>query len=249
MYEAQSSVQEGERKIEKIENHCEKAKSALLTARTTTRSLMHQTEATTLLLQAKTSESIPGIIGRLGDLAYTDPKYDIAISSCCPALDYIVVESIEDAEAAGELLNRHQLQPLTFLILSKQKHLEKELRAPFQAPDQSRRLFDVLEIQDKRLRVAFYFALKNILVMESLDVATRIASRNRMNVVTLNGEVCSDSGAMTGGGKPLKGRMRLGQASTINQVVNLSDAQALEQESLANYNKLKEVNLCLRYNY
>eukprot|EP00210_Caulerpa_lentillifera_P000965 g932.t1 len=240
LHEIQILINKNEKSFEKVETQFEKSKSVLLTAKNTTKSLMHQTEAMSLLLQAKTSDSIPGIIGRLGDLAFTDPMYDIAISSCCPALDYIVVESIEDAEAAGELLNRHQLQPLTFLILSKQQHLEKELLTPFQAPEQSLRLFDVLQIQDKRLRVAFYFALRNTLVTESLEVATKIAFRNRMNVVTLNGELCSDSGAMTGGGKPLKGRMRLGQSSTMNQVVNLTDSKALEEEASANFNKLKE---------
>jgi len=41
---------------------------------------------------------LTGVHGRLGDLGKIDKKYDVAISSSCPQLDYIVVDSVKDAE-------------------------------------------------------------------------------------------------------------------------------------------------------
>lgn len=44
-------------------------------------------------------------------------KYDIAISTACPGLDYIVVETTNAAQACVELLRRENLGVATFMIL------------------------------------------------------------------------------------------------------------------------------------
>ncbi|KAL3629698.1 hypothetical protein CASFOL_026920 [Castilleja foliolosa] len=51
------------------------------------------------ILQVKKANLIPGIYGRLGVLGAIDAKYDIAISTACPGLDQIVVESTAAAQA------------------------------------------------------------------------------------------------------------------------------------------------------
>ena len=75
------------------------------------------------------------------------------------------------------------------------------------------------------MRCAFYFALRDTLVTDSLDAARAIAFRgdrgDRMNrgdraarrVVTLDGMLIDSAGTMAGGGAaPRRGRMRLGNA-------------------------------------
>jgi structural maintenance of chromosome 4 len=61
-------------------------------------------------------------------------RYDIAISTACPALNYIVVDSTSDAQRCVELLRKRQLGVATFLILEKQRGLtaqmEEQLRTP-----------------------------------------------------------------------------------------------------------------------
>lgn len=49
-----------------------------------------------------------------GDLGAIDEKYDVAISSCCHALDYIVVDSIDTAQECVNFLKDKilELQPL-----------------------------------------------------------------------------------------------------------------------------------------
>lgn len=44
-------------------------------------------------------------------------KYDIAVSTACPGLDYIVVETTAAAQACVELLRRKNLGVATFMIL------------------------------------------------------------------------------------------------------------------------------------
>lgn len=44
-------------------------------------------------------------------------KYDVAISTACPGLDYVVVETTAAAQACVELLRRKNLGVATFMIL------------------------------------------------------------------------------------------------------------------------------------
>lgn len=44
-------------------------------------------------------------------------KYNVAISTACPGLDYIVVETTAAAQACVELLRRKSLGIATFMIL------------------------------------------------------------------------------------------------------------------------------------
>ena len=44
-------------------------------------------------------------------------KYDVAISTACPGLEYIVVETTAAAQACVELLRRKNLGVATFMIL------------------------------------------------------------------------------------------------------------------------------------
>ncbi|GFY87843.1 structural maintenance of chromosome 3 [Actinidia rufa] len=61
------------------------------------------------ILQAKEMNEIKGIYGRMADLGAIDVKYDMAISTTCPGLDYIVVETTIAAQACVELLCRKNL--------------------------------------------------------------------------------------------------------------------------------------------
>ncbi|GJP29429.1 hypothetical protein CLOM_g16692 [Closterium sp. NIES-68] len=165
----------------------------------------------TALMQAKRDGSIPGIYGRMGDLGAIDAKYDIAISTACGALEYIVVDSIETAQACTEMLRDRQLGVQTFLALDKQQHLVREMSEKVRTPEGVPRLFDLVQVQDPRLLPAFYFALRNTVVAENLDQGARIAygSDGRFRrVVTLSGEMFEASGTMAGGGgRPRGGRM------------------------------------------
>ncbi|KAL0027544.1 hypothetical protein WJX77_009918 [Trebouxia sp. C0004] len=188
------------------------------------------------LMAAKSSKEIPGILGRLGDLGAIDAKYDIAVSTSCGALDYMVVDNTGTAQCCVEMLRRRGLGVATFLILDKQQHLAKALQERPSPPEGVPRLFDLVRVREERVRLAFYFALRDTVVADSLDQASRIAygkDKRWGRVVTIKGEMINESGTMSGGGgKPRGGRMCLGKAalaSVDNQAV-AADLQAAEQE-------------------
>ncbi|XP_062106651.1 structural maintenance of chromosomes protein 4 [Humulus lupulus] len=163
------------------------------------------------ILQAKDSNRIQGIYGRMGDLGAIDAKYDVAISTACHGLDYIVVETTGAAQACVELLRRENLGVATFMILEKQVDNLPKLKEKVHTPEGVPRLFDLVKVQDERMKLAFFAALGNTVVAKDLDQATRIAySANKefRRVVTLDGALFEKSGTMSGGGsKPRGGKM------------------------------------------
>lgn len=177
----------------------------------------------TALMEARATNVIPGIYGRLGDLGAIDPAYDVAISTACGSLDYIVVDSTATAQRCVEFLRQRQLGVATFLILEKQAHLAQHAvplvkceDGSLPTPEGVPRLFDLVKCADPKVRLAFYNGLRDTLVANDLEQASRIAygkDRRWKRVVTVKGELINDNGTMAGGGaKPKGGRMRLGNA-------------------------------------
>uniref|UniRef100_A0A1B6M2T8 Structural maintenance of chromosomes protein n=1 Tax=Graphocephala atropunctata TaxID=36148 RepID=A0A1B6M2T8_9HEMI len=161
------------------------------------------------LLTQKQEGHLPGIYGRLGDLGAIDGRYDVAVSTACGPLDNIVVDSVQTGEKCVAALKRHNVGRATFIALDKQEHLRNTFTRPFQAPENVPRLFDLIEVADDRVRPAFYYAIRDTLVANDLDQATRIAyGRVRHRVVTLKGELIEVYGTMSGGGNScMRGRM------------------------------------------
>jgi structural maintenance of chromosome 4 len=66
----------------------------------------------------------------------------------------------------------------------------------------------LVKVGNDDLMTAFYAELRNTLVADNLEQASRIAyGQQRNRVVTLNGELIEVTGTMSGGGRPQKGRM------------------------------------------
>nr|CAB3266387.1 structural maintenance of chromosomes protein 4 [Phallusia mammillata] len=160
------------------------------------------------LLQLKKSGKIPGIYGRLGDLGVIEEKYDIAISSCCYALEHIVVDSIETAQLCVKALKTNQVGQATFIALDKMTKYQHAVKQKSSSP--LPRLIDLITLKEEKFRVAFYHALRETLVADDISTASKVAysKTKRWRVVTTQGEVIDTSGTMSGGGnKVMKGRM------------------------------------------
>ena len=67
----------------------------------------------------------------------------------------------------------------------------------------------MIQPNDPKFDNAFYFALRDTLVCEKMDVAMHTAYNleKRYRVVTVDGELIELSGTIAGGGKPKKGGM------------------------------------------
>ncbi|GFH20092.1 structural maintenance of chromosomes protein [Haematococcus lacustris] len=199
------------------------------------------------LMTAKAKGEISGVYGRLGDLGAIDGKYDIAVSTAVGGLDYIVVETAADAQRCVEFLRKNNLGVATCLILEKQKHLAAAAAQQVDTPPGAPRLYDLVKIKDDKLRPAFFYAMGNTLVADSLDEASRIAygqDRRFRRVVTLQGQLIAESGTMSGGGgKPQRGRMALGTAAPKSAAA--ADAKEAAVELRQAEQQLEQVHAAL----
>ena len=152
------------------------------------------------------------------------------------------METTADAQKAVDYLRTKGVGVATFLILEKQRHLASEMAVAFKADGM--RLFDLIAVSEEKYRVAFYYALRNTLVADSLDMASKLAYADRsrpQRVVTVKGELIEASGTMSGGGaKPIQGRMRLGAGGgkAANRAASSADAPEVTKEQLVQMEKL-----------
>ena len=102
--------------------------------------------------------------------------------------------------------------------------------SPIQTPESVPTLFHLIKPKEKRYLPAFYQALTETLVADSLEQANRIAyGKKRYRVVTLDGKLIDTSGTMSGGGsRPRSGGMSSKFVSDVSS------------DSLEQYEKEKE---------
>lgn len=200
------------------------------------------------LMRLKESGRIDGFHGRLGNLGTIDQKYDVAISTACPQLDNMVVDTVESGQQCIDHLRKNNLGRANFILLDR---LAKRDMSPVQTPENVPRLFDLVKPKDEKLRPAFFQVLTNTLVAEDLDQAERIAyGAKRWRVVTLDGKLIDTAGTMSGGGsRVVKGKMSSKLASDVSrdQVSKLEqDRDTLEQTFVDFQQEQRELEAALR---
>ncbi|KAK7520029.1 nuclear condensin-like protein complex subunit Smc4 [Phyllosticta citriasiana] len=210
-----------------------------------------QGKVLTGLMRLKESGRINGFHGRLGNLGAIDGKYDVAISTACPQLNNLVVDSVGVGEQCIEYLRKNDLGRANFMLLDR---LAQRDLSPIKTPEDAPRLFDLVKPKHDRFRPAFYSALQNTLVADDLAQANRIAyGAKRWRVVTLDGQLIDKSGTMSGGGnRVLKGAMssKLAADVTKEQVAKLETdrdsvektLQELQQEQRQLETTLRQLN-------
>eukprot|EP00548_Thalassiothrix_antarctica_P014783 CAMPEP_0194173054 /NCGR_PEP_ID=MMETSP0154-20130528/7439_1 /TAXON_ID=1049557 /ORGANISM="Thalassiothrix antarctica, Strain L6-D1" /LENGTH=1322 /DNA_ID=CAMNT_0038885969 /DNA_START=60 /DNA_END=4024 /DNA_ORIENTATION=+ len=181
-----------------------------------------------------------GIVGRLGDLATIDPKYDVAVSTACGMLDHIVVQTTAGAQRCLQYLRQKNLGRANFIPLDKMSKGAHD--RPVKTPEDAPRLLDLIQPSHFRIQPALYLGVANTLVAPDLETASRWAYdyNKRWRVVTMDGGLIETSGTMSGGGKTKrKGGMRLSnhkqQQQQQRQKAELPsmdvDFQALDKEA------------------
>ncbi|KAJ3746755.1 RecF/RecN/SMC N terminal domain-containing protein [Lentinula detonsa] len=187
---------------------------------------------------------ITGFHGRLGSLGTIPEKYDVAITTACPSLNHMVVDTVKQGQACLEYLRSNNIGRATFMVLEKISYNPSVLSPP-KTPENVPRLFDLITPKDSKFAEVFYKAVGDTLVAKDMDQANRIAfGEKRTKVVTLAGQVIETSGAMSGGGgAPAKGGMSPKQAKDS---VSPRQLQELEQEREQTQAKLEEATAAVR---
>lgn len=200
------------------------------------------------LMRLKESGRIEGFHGRLGNLGAIDQKYDVAISTACPALENLVVDSVEVGQQCIDYLRKNNLGRANIILLDR---LANRDMSTLDTPEGVPRLFDLVKSKDERFRPAFFSVLQNTLVAKDLEQANRIAyGARRWRVVTLDGQLIDVSGTMSGGGtRVAKGGMssKLSAETTKEQVSKLEvDRDALEQQFEAFQERQRELESAVK---
>lgn len=200
------------------------------------------------LMRLKESGRIEGFHGRLGNLGAIDQRYDVAISTACPQLDNMVVDTVEVGQQCIDYLRKNNLGRANFICLDK---LQARDLNRIETPETVPRLFDLVKSKDPRFLPAFYNVLQNTLVAKDLQGANRIAyGAKRWRVVTLDGQLIDKSGTMTGGGTTVsKGRMssKLVAETSRDQVAKLeSDRDTQERTYQEFQTEQRELQATLR---
>ncbi|QLL32027.1 hypothetical protein HG536_0C01950 [Torulaspora globosa] len=209
------------------------ARSALSTAQ-------NKSTVLTALTKLQKSGRISGFHGRLGDLGTIDEEYDVAISTACPRLEDLVVESVECGQQCIDYLRKNKLGYARFILLDK---LRKFSINPIETPEAVPRLFDLVQPKADKFIPAFYSVLRDTLAANDLTQANRVAyGKKRFRVVTLDGKLIDLSGTMSGGGSFVaRGLMKLAQNKAQDVDVYSPEEVAQLEHSLAE----KEKNLQL----
>lgn len=200
------------------------------------------------LMRLKESGRIDGFHGRLGNLGTIDQKYDVAISTACPSLENLVVDSVEVGQQCIDYLRKNNLGRANIILLDR---LARRDLSPVDTPEGVPRLFDLVKANDDLFRPAFYSVLQNTLVAKDLEQANRIAyGARRWRVVTLDGQLIDVSGTMSGGGtRVARGGMssKLIAETSKEQVSKLEvDRDELEQEFRAFQDRQRELEARLK---
>lgn len=217
-------------------------------ARASLASTQNRGSVLTGLMRLKESGRIDGFHGRLGDLGTIDEKYDVAITTACPGLDNMVVDSVEVGQQCIDYLRKNNLGRANFILLDR---LPRRDMSSIYTPESVPRLFDLVKPKDPKFAPAFYSVLRDTLVAKDLEQANRIAyGARRWRVVTLEGHLIDTSGTMSGGGtRVARGGMSSKQVAETSkeQVAKLeNDRDEMEKKLLAFQEKQRQLESLIR---
>ena len=155
------------------------------------------------IMQAKEHypEQFGGICGVVAELIQTQNEYEIAIEvSLGSAIQNVIAETAEDADAGIRFLKKNQAGRVTFIpldIIRKRNFTDDDL---LDEPGVIGVAEDLVEF-DYTYHPAVQHLLGNTLVIDTLDTAIAIKRRFNPNarMVTLEGELINTTGAITGG--------------------------------------------------
>ncbi|KAI0830883.1 RecF/RecN/SMC protein [Trametes gibbosa] len=191
-FAAQANIQQLRAKASASRQKADEARSSQEQSRSNNRVL-------DTLIRLKTAGRIQGFHGRLGSLGTIPDKYDVAVSTACGQLGHMVVDTVEQGQACIEYLRNQNVGRASFMVLEK---ITNSGMQRIQTPENVPRLYDLIKPKEPRFAPAFYKALRDTLVVDTLDQANRIAfgGHKRWRVVTLAGQLIDASGTMSGGG-------------------------------------------------
>ncbi|MBI2424747.1 MAG: chromosome segregation protein SMC [Candidatus Hydrogenedentes bacterium] len=175
------------------------------------------------IMKAKQNDipGVQGIIGPVGDLISTEKQYGRAVEAALGGnINNIVVEEADAAKSAINFLKQHQAGRVTFLPLDTIRASNRDDSDTLRGqPGVVGNAIDYVQCEG-RVLPAVQYLLFNTMIVQTIDDAIRIARSERRypRLVTLDGEVVSSSGAVTGGRTKNESTGLLGRSAEIEEL-------------------------------
>ena len=168
----------------------------------------------------KDSNLKKGMNGVLANLISVDKKYETAIEMCLgQALQNIVTDTEEDAKKLVEHLRNNKLGRASFLPVSsiRGKKLDRIIK---NSTEGVIGVASDLVKCDKKYEQIVFNLLGRTLIVENMDTAIQMAKLNSYSfrIVTLEGDIISNTGAITGGSIQTKTVNILGRSREIEDL-------------------------------
>ncbi len=175
-----------------------------------------------------------GMNGVLANLISVDKKYEIAIEMCLGlALQNIVTDTEEDAKRLVEHLRKNKLGRASFLPVSsiRGKKIDRIIK---NSTEGVIGVASDLVKCDKKYEQIVLNLLGRTLIVENMDTAIQMAKLNSYSfrIVTLDGDIVSNTGSITGGSI---------QTKTVNILGRSREIEELEKSLKDINNKIEEV--------
>lgn len=193
----------------------------------------YQMSVKRLLTAAKDDKAVASRIkGVVASLVKTEQKYEIAVETALGgATQNVVTATPEDAKFLIEYLKRAHAGRVTFLpVTSVKPRTESEYARMALKERGALGMANELVKFDKYYEPVVKSLLGNTLIVDNIDNATAIANRYRFSfkIVTLEGDVFSPAGSMTGGSRRQDAGNLLGNDRALDDAKR--DLAAAEKE-------------------
>ncbi|HNZ47451.1 MAG TPA: chromosome segregation protein SMC [Candidatus Hydrogenedentes bacterium] len=199
-------------------------------------------------------KGLSGIIGPAGDLVSTEKQYRFALEAALGGnINNVVVRLADDAKSAIEFLKENRAGRVTFLPLDTIRPARNEDAASF---DNMKGVVGAL-IQfvecDAEVLPAIQYLLYNTLLVETIDDAIRISrsEKHHPRLVTLEGEVVTSAGTVTGGRTKTDSHGLLGRSAEIEELEESTrqrkkQIKKLEEQGLRIAAKIQDLSDALK---
>jgi chromosome segregation protein len=168
---------------------------------------------------------LKGLCGIVAQLGRVEPEYQTALEIAAGArMGNIVVEDDQGGANGIEILKRERGGRATFLPLNKIQ-ASRNIGPLKGVPGAIDYALNLIEFDQRFLNI-FAYVLGNTVVFANLQEARRYLGQYRM--VTLDGELLEQTGAMTGGSRPQQQSLHFGtaEAAESHEVIELRERLA-----------------------
>jgi chromosome segregation protein len=166
----------------------------------------------------------------VSNLLATDEKHAVALEAVLgEALNFVVVETLDDARKAAQLLKEHDKGQATFIPLDKLSN---------SYPEKGNALSDKVNADQQFYPLKTLF-LGNVLVFDSTEKAWQTIAGSRNTGVTLDGEVITSRQFLQSGSKSKNAGIRVGLKDKIDKLTD--QQEKLSSDIATSQAELEEV--------